>query len=57
MNGVEVCRGRRGGRGPPLVDLSRGGPRRVDLTPVTRPTVWTNDLTHDYVHENSAYRT
>ena len=20
-----------------------------------RATVWTNDLTHDYVHENSAY--
>ena len=20
-------------------------------------TVWTNDLTHDYVHENSAYST
>ena len=20
-------------------------------------TIWTNDLTHDYVHENSAYST
>ena len=24
-------------------------------TPATAVTVWTNDLTHDYVHENSAY--
>jgi glutamate N-acetyltransferase/amino-acid N-acetyltransferase len=21
----------------------------------TEATIWTNDLTHDYVHENSAY--
>ncbi len=57
MNGVRVC--------------AQGGPDRpreeVDLTPRAthvgidlrvgdaRATIWTNDLTHDYVHENSAY--
>jgi len=57
MNGVRVCHA--------------GGPDRprteVDLTPralhlgialnagEASATVWTNDLTHDYVHENSAY--
>ncbi|MDO8382156.1 MAG: bifunctional glutamate N-acetyltransferase/amino-acid acetyltransferase ArgJ [Microbacterium sp.] len=57
MNGVRVC--------------SQGGPDRpreeVDLTPrathvlidlksgAAEATIWTNDLTHDYVHENSAY--
>ena len=57
MNGVRVC--------------SNGGPDRpreeVDLTPrsmhllidlkagAESATIYTNDLTHDYVHENSAY--
>ncbi|UOE44791.1 bifunctional glutamate N-acetyltransferase/amino-acid acetyltransferase ArgJ [Agromyces larvae] len=57
MNGVRVCHA--------------GGPDRprdeVDLTPrathvlielhagEASATIWTNDLTHDYVHENSAY--
>ena len=57
MNGVRVC--------------SNGGPDRpreeVDLTPRSTSvlidlktgdasaTIYTNDLTHDYVHENSAY--
>lgn len=57
MNGVRVC--------------AEGGPDRpreeVDLTPRAthvgidlkvgdaHATIWTNDLTHDYVHENSAY--
>ena len=57
MNGVRVC--------------SSGGPDRpreeVDLTPRSMSlvidlkagdalaTIYTNDLTHDYVHENSAY--
>ena len=27
------------------------------LTLFLLATVWTNDLTHDYVHENSAYST
>ncbi len=57
MNGVRVC--------------GKGGPDRprdeVDLTPRAMhllidlhagdatATILTNDLTHDYVHENSAY--
>jgi glutamate N-acetyltransferase/amino-acid N-acetyltransferase len=57
MNGVRVC--------------SNGAPDRprdeVDLTPRSMSlvidlkngdasaTIWTNDLTHEYVHENSAY--
>ncbi|MEY4396288.1 MAG: hypothetical protein RLZZ40_44 [Actinomycetota bacterium] len=57
MNGVRVC--------------TAGGPDRprddVDLTPratqldivlnagIAEATIYTNDLTHDYVHENSAY--
>ena len=57
MNGVRVC--------------TQGGPDRpredVDLTPRAthvlidlrtgdaEATIWTNDLTHEYVHENSAY--
>lgn len=57
INGVQVCRA--GGIGDPrdgvdmtgrqvdvLVDLHAGG---------AEATVWTNDLTHGYVHENSAY--
>ena len=58
MNGVWVCR---------VLDPPRRSRRRVDLAPrevtVTidlkagdaGATVWTNDLTHAYVHENSAY--
>ncbi len=57
MNGVWVCRG----------SVPHGSRDDVDLTPrevtVTvdlkagseRATIWTNDLTHAYVHENSAY--
>lgn len=59
FNGVAVCRD--GGLGEPrdLVDLSgREVSVVVDLK-VGRAsaTVWTNDLTHAYVHENSAYST
>jgi glutamate N-acetyltransferase/amino-acid N-acetyltransferase len=57
INGVRVC-----SEGAP--DRSR---EEVDLTPRSvmlvidlkvgkaSATIWTNDLTHDYVHENSAY--
>ncbi len=57
MNGVRVCH--KGTPDRPRTD--------VDLTPKethvlielhsggSAATVWTNDLTHDYVHENSAY--
>jgi glutamate N-acetyltransferase/amino-acid N-acetyltransferase len=43
-----------------LVDLDRARGarrRRPACRAMRRATVWTNDLTHDYVHENSAYST
>ncbi|MFC5731353.1 MULTISPECIES: bifunctional glutamate N-acetyltransferase/amino-acid acetyltransferase ArgJ [Nocardioides] len=57
MNDVWVCRNSGPGEDPGLVDLS---PRQVTVTidlkaGDARATVWTNDLTHAYVHENSAY--
>ena len=57
MNGVEVCRSGGVGEDRSLVDLS---PREVHVVVDLHAgdasaTVWTNDLTHDYVHENSAY--
>jgi glutamate N-acetyltransferase/amino-acid N-acetyltransferase len=57
INGVEVCRAGGVGDDRSLVDLT---PRevhvRVDLHAGSETaTVWTNDLTHEYVHENSAY--
>ncbi len=59
MNGVWVCRG--GGIGDPRegVDMSGRVVRiDVDLHSGTHDaTIWTNDLTADYVHENSAYAT
>jgi glutamate N-acetyltransferase/amino-acid N-acetyltransferase len=59
MNGVLVCRAGGVGEDRSLVDLE---PREVhvlvDLHAGSETaTVWTNDLTHDYVHENSAYST
>ena len=57
MNGVQICRN--GGIGDPreLVDLSgRDVAVEIDLAAGSASaTIWTNDLTHDYVHENSAY--
>jgi glutamate N-acetyltransferase/amino-acid N-acetyltransferase len=59
FNGVRVCR--RGGIGEPrsLVDLT---PRevRIDVdlhAGSAEATVWTNDLTYDYVRENAEYST
>ena len=59
INGVWVCRG--GGVGDPrdLVDMS-GRVVRIDVdlsAGSAEATIWTNDLTADYVHENSAYST
>jgi glutamate N-acetyltransferase/amino-acid N-acetyltransferase len=58
VNGVQVCRA--GGVGEPreLVDLAADREVRVEIdlhAGDATATVWTNDLTHDYVHENSAY--
>lgn len=59
MNGVEVCRAGGVGADRSLVDLSgREVHVVVDLhAGEATATVWTNDLTHEYVHENSAYST
>lgn len=57
INGIEVCRGGGVGEDRSLVDMT---PREtlieVDLAAgVATGDIWTNDLTLDYVHENSAY--
>ena len=57
MNGVWVCRNSTPAEDPSGVDLTA---REVSVTidlkaGDARATVWTNDLTHAYVHENSAY--
>jgi len=59
VNGVHVCKAAGVGEPRELVDLE---PRAVDIVidlhaGEASATVWTNDLTHDYVHENSAYST
>jgi glutamate N-acetyltransferase / amino-acid N-acetyltransferase len=57
INGVQVCRAGGVGEDRSLVDLTgREVHVVVDLHAGPQSaTVWTNDLTHDYVHENSAY--
>ena len=57
INGIWVCRQSTPHADPATVDLA---PREVSVTidlkaGTERATVWTNDLTHAYVHENSAY--
>jgi glutamate N-acetyltransferase / amino-acid N-acetyltransferase len=57
INGVRVCISGEPGESRDLVDLT---PRAVHVlidlkTGDAAATIWTNDLTHDYVHENSAY--
>lgn len=57
MNGVWVCRASEPDEDPARVDMTE---REVNVTidlkaGEARATVWTNDLTHAYVHENSAY--
>ncbi|MGE9807175.1 bifunctional glutamate N-acetyltransferase/amino-acid acetyltransferase ArgJ [Janibacter sp. G1551] len=59
MNGVDVCRAGGVGEDRSQVDLTgREVHVLIDLHAGDESaTVWTNDLTHDYVHENSAYST
>lgn len=59
INGVQVCRACGVGEDRTSVDMSAREVRVVvDLHAGTSAaTVWTNDLTHDYIHENSAYST
>ncbi|SDB92030.1 glutamate N-acetyltransferase [Raineyella antarctica] len=57
FNGVMVCRGGAIGEPRELVDLH---PRQVDVlvdlhAGSVEATVWTNDLTYDYVKENAEY--
>ncbi|MFJ7266399.1 bifunctional glutamate N-acetyltransferase/amino-acid acetyltransferase ArgJ [Streptomyces sp. NPDC099050] len=57
INGVWVCRDGAGGESRDEVDLSG---RRIAITVDLRSgdssaVIWTNDLTAEYVHENSAY--
>ncbi len=57
MNGVWVCKNSTPAEDPAKVDMDdREVSVTIDLkTGSERATVWTNDLTHAYVHENSAY--
>lgn len=59
INDIEVCRSGGVGADRSLVDLrARDVHVVIDLhVGEQTATVWTNDLTHDYVHENSAYST
>jgi glutamate N-acetyltransferase/amino-acid N-acetyltransferase len=57
INGVQVCTAGEPDQPRDLVDLT---PRRVEVlidlhAGATTATILTNDLTHDYVQENSAY--
>ncbi len=59
INGVQVCRAGAPGDDRAKVDLA---PREVHVlvdlhAGDATATIWTNDLTHAYVHENSAYST
>jgi len=59
INGVQVCRSGAPGDDRAKVDLA---PREVHVlvdlhAGDATATIWTNDLTHAYVHENSAYST
>jgi len=59
INSVTVCRGGGVGEDRNRVDMSgRDVHIEVDLNAGgEQATIWTNDLTADYVHENSAYST
>jgi glutamate N-acetyltransferase/amino-acid N-acetyltransferase len=59
FNDVMVCRNGGLGESRDKVDLTpRQVEVRIDLKAgVAQATVWANDLTHEYVHENSAYST
>ncbi len=59
MNGVQICRRGAAGDDRGLVDLTgRDITIAVDLhAGDAHATIWTNDLSHAYVEENSAYST
>jgi glutamate N-acetyltransferase/amino-acid N-acetyltransferase len=57
LNGVQVCRASTPAEDPSAIDLqARAVHVLIDLKAGdASASVWTNDLTHAYVHENSAY--
>lgn len=57
VNGIWVCRGGAAAEDRAKVDLTgRDVTIRIDLhAGDAEATIWTNDLSHAYVHENSAY--
>ncbi|NUT37390.1 MAG: bifunctional glutamate N-acetyltransferase/amino-acid acetyltransferase ArgJ [Hamadaea sp.] len=57
INGVWICRNGAAAEDRSKVDLSGPGVQiTIDLgAGDATATIWTNDLSHDYVHENSAY--
>ncbi|CAM3660329.1 bifunctional glutamate N-acetyltransferase/amino-acid acetyltransferase ArgJ [Occultella aeris] len=60
INGLLICRAGGAHEDPAQLDLaaSREVHVVIDLhAGDATATIWTNDLTHDYVHENSAYST
>ncbi|MGC4791477.1 bifunctional glutamate N-acetyltransferase/amino-acid acetyltransferase ArgJ [Micromonospora sp. DT178] len=59
VNGVWVCRSGAAAEDRSKVDLTgRDVTIRIDLhAGAAEATIWTNDLSHAYVHENSAYST
>ncbi|MDG4798437.1 bifunctional glutamate N-acetyltransferase/amino-acid acetyltransferase ArgJ [Micromonospora sp. WMMD1082] len=59
VNGIWVCRSGAAAEDRSKVDLTgRDVTIRIDLhAGAAEATVWTNDLSHAYVHENSAYST
>jgi glutamate N-acetyltransferase/amino-acid N-acetyltransferase len=59
VNGIWVCRAGAAAEDRSKVDLSgRAVTVTVDLHAGDKTaTIWTNDLSHGYVHENSAYST
>ncbi|SCF48127.1 glutamate N-acetyltransferase [Micromonospora matsumotoense] len=59
VNGIWVCRSGAAAEDRAKVDLTgRNVTIRIDLhAGAAAATIWTNDLSHAYVHENSAYST
>lgn len=60
FNGIQVCQAGGVGQDRSLVDLAANRDVTIEIDVHAGDQIvelWTNDLTHDYVHENSAYST
>ncbi|GAB4085171.1 bifunctional glutamate N-acetyltransferase/amino-acid acetyltransferase ArgJ [Myceligenerans cantabricum] len=58
VNGIKVCQAGGAHESPDKVDLAASREARIDIdlhAGEAEVTLWTNDLTHAYVEENSAY--